>query len=59
MRRVTSFLRSTMGYERLTNLSLMHIHRHVQVDLDMSIDDFVSRRNGRLDFSKTYTSEKQ
>ena len=40
-----------MGDERLSNLSLMHIHRHVQVDLDMIINDFVSRRNWRLDFS--------
>ena len=40
MRRVKSYLRSTMGDERLSNLSLMHIHRHVQVDLDMIIDDF-------------------
>jgi hypothetical protein len=51
LRRVKSYLRSTMNDERLSNLSLMHIHRHVQVDLVMIIDDFVSRRNRRLDFS--------
>jgi hypothetical protein len=51
MRRVKSYLRSTMDDEQLHNLSLMHIHRHVQVDLAMTIDDFVSRRNRRLDFS--------
>jgi N-glycosylase/DNA lyase len=49
MRRVKSYLRSTMGNERLSNLSLMHIHRHAQVDLNMIIDNF----------SKTYTGEKQ
>ena len=48
MRRVKSYLRSTMGNERLPNLLLMHIHRHVQVDLDMIIDNF----------SKTYSGEK-
>ena len=42
-RRVQSYLRSTMGDERLSNLSLMHIHRHVQVDLYMFIDHIVSR----------------
>ena len=58
MRRVKSYLRSTMSAKRLPKLSLMHIHRHVQVGLGMSIDDFVSRRNRRLDFSYTDTSEK-
>ena len=52
MRRVKSYFRSTIGDERLSNLSLMHIHRHVQIDLDMIIDAFVSRRNQRLDFHK-------
>jgi hypothetical protein len=43
---VKFYLRLTMrGDEQLSNLSLMHIHRHVQVDLDDSIDDFVSRMN--------------
>ena len=51
MRRVKSYLRSTMGDERLSNLSLMHIHRHVQVDLDMITDGFAYRRNLCLDFS--------
>ena len=40
MRRVKSYLRSTIGNERLSNLSLMHVHRHVQVDVNMIIDDF-------------------
>jgi hypothetical protein len=51
IRRVKSYLRSTMGDERLSNLSLMHIHRHVQVDLDMITDGFANRRNLCLDFS--------
>jgi len=40
MRRVKSYLRSTIGNERLSNLSLMNIHRHVQFDLNTIIDDF-------------------
>ena len=40
MRRVKSYLRSTIGDERLSNLLLMHIHIHVQVNLNMIIDDF-------------------
>ena len=34
-----------MGDERLSNLSLMHIHSHLQVDLDIIIDDLFSGRN--------------
>ncbi|XP_063416002.1 zinc finger MYM-type protein 1-like [Mytilus trossulus] len=50
MRRVKSYLRSTMGDERLSNLSLLHIHRHLNVDIDASITDFIGRKNRRLDF---------
>jgi len=49
MRRVKSYLRLTMVDERLSNL-ITYKHRHVQVDLSMIMDDFLSRRN-RLDFS--------
>jgi hypothetical protein len=40
IRRVKFHLRSTIGDERLSNLSLMHIHRHVHVDLHVIINDF-------------------
>ena len=56
IRCVKFYLRSNMGDERLFNLSLMDIHRHVQVDLVINIDDFVSRRKQCLDFSSTYSS---
>ena len=57
MRRVEFYLKSTsIGDERLSSLSLVHIYRHVQVDMDINIDDFVRRRNWRLDLSQTYTS---
>ena len=51
MRRVKSYLRWTVGFERLSNFSLLCIYRDVQVDLDMIINDFVSRKNRILDFS--------
>ena len=50
MRRVKSYLRSTMGDERLSNLSLLHVHRHLNVDVDTAINDFISRKSRRLDF---------
>jgi len=33
------YIRSTIGDERLPNLSLMHVHRHVLVELDMILED--------------------
>ena len=50
MRRIKSYLRSTMGDERLSNLSLLHIHRHLNVDVGASITNFIGRTNRRLDF---------
>ena len=55
MRRLKSYLKSTMGDEQLSNLSFVHIYRPVKVDMDMIIDDLVSRRNLCLDFLSTYT----
>ena len=42
-----------------TTVELTHFHRHVQVDLEMIIDDVVSSRNLFLGFLLTYTSKKQ
>jgi hypothetical protein len=39
IRRVKSYLLSTIGDKWLSNLSHMHIHRHVQVDLNMIIEE--------------------
>ena len=54
MRGVKSYLRSTIGDERLSNLSLIVImqkNRYVQVELGMIIYDFASGRNQSLHFS--------
>ncbi|XP_062599060.1 52 kDa repressor of the inhibitor of the protein kinase-like, partial [Saccostrea cucullata] len=34
MRRVKNYLRTTMGDERMSNLSLLHVQRHMPVDID-------------------------
>lgn len=51
MRRIKSYLRSTMGDERLSNLSLMHVHRQIPVEIDKVLSEFINRKNRRLDFS--------
>lgn len=50
MRRIKNYLRATMGDERLSNLSMMHIHRSRHVAISTIIDRFSANKNRRLDF---------
>ena len=50
MRRVENCLRATMGDERLSNLSLLHIHRARNLSVEDVINKFAVRKNRRLDF---------
>jgi hypothetical protein len=47
---VNNCLRATMGDERLSNLSLLHIHRTRNLSLEDVINKFAVRKNRRLDF---------
>jgi hypothetical protein len=49
LKRIKTFLRTTMTTERLTGLALMNIHRNTEVDIDKVIDHF-ARKTRRLDF---------
>jgi hypothetical protein len=50
MLRVKNCLRATMGDERLSNLSLLHIHRTRNLSVEDVINKFTVRKNRRLDF---------
>ena len=50
MRRVKNCLRATMGDEILSNLSLLHIHKARNLNLEDVINTFTVRKNRRLDF---------
>jgi hypothetical protein len=50
MRRVKHCPRATMGDERLSHLSLLHIHRTRNLSVDDLINKFAVRTNRRLDF---------
>ena len=50
MRRVKKCLRATMGDERLSNLSLLHIHRTRNLSVEDVINTFAVRKNRRMDF---------
>jgi hypothetical protein len=48
MRRVKNCLRATMGDERLSNLSLLNIHRKRNLSVEDVINNFAVRKNRRL-----------
>ena len=50
LRRIKTYLRSTMGQERLNNLMLLHIHKEITDDLDLKdvATEFISGSEHRL-----------
>ena len=48
LKKLKSFVRSTMGHERLFSLALMHVHHNLQVDLDDVVDRFKLKCNRRI-----------
>lgn len=48
LRRLKTFLRSTISEDRLTGLALLHIHRDIRVDLDDAVDRFAHSHSRRL-----------
>ena len=43
LNRIKSSLRSMMGNNRLSSLSLVHVHRDIDIDIDQVIDEFARR----------------
>jgi hypothetical protein len=50
MRRIKTYLRSTMKNERLSSISILHIHRSKCVSIEGIIDEFAGAANRRLAF---------
>jgi hypothetical protein len=50
LRRVKSYLRNTMGKERLTGLALLNIHRNFQVDVNKVIHDYDTTGDRKIMF---------
>ena len=50
MRRVKTYLRSTMKTERLAALALMHAYRDIAIDVEAVILEFCAKKNRRLAF---------
>jgi hypothetical protein len=47
---IKTYLRTTMGQERLTGLALLYIHRDIAVTVDEIIDSFARHCSRRLEF---------
>lgn len=50
LRRLKTWLRASMGEERLTGLALMHIHQDIDIDIDNIITRFAKSSKRRLEF---------
>ena len=48
LHRLKTYLRSTMGQERLSGLALMHIHYGMQIDFEEVINIFAGRNQRRM-----------
>ena len=48
LKRIKTYSRSTMVEDRLDDLSLMHIHRDHQIDLDRIIQQFAAEESDYL-----------
>ncbi|KAJ8679037.1 hypothetical protein QAD02_014824 [Eretmocerus hayati] len=49
LKRIKTWLRSTMGEERLVGLALLHIHHELELDLDHVMDRYAAMRKRRND----------
>ena len=50
MRRLKTYLRSSIGNERMTGLALLSIHKDRQMDREKVMNDFVASSNRTPDF---------
>lgn len=48
MKRLKTPLRNTMSEDRLSSLSVLHIHKHKELDVNEVISEFARRKNRRL-----------
>jgi len=48
MRRVKTYLRSTMGTERLSGLGLLNVYREREINAEHVVDIFAQRKDRRL-----------
>ena len=47
-RRLKSYMRSTMGEDRVNGLAALHVHKHLPLDLENMMDDFAAMHPRRM-----------
>lgn len=50
MKRIKTYLRSTMTTDRLSSLAMLHIHREKDIDIPAVIDKFINAKQRRLKY---------
>ncbi|KAK3083885.1 hypothetical protein FSP39_004713 [Pinctada imbricata] len=50
LKRLKTYLRSTMGQTRLQNLAVLHTHSAIDVDVEKIIDIFADKKKRNLNF---------
>lgn len=50
LRRIKTYLRTSMHQERLSVLGLTHFHREIPINVERVIDTFASRKNRKMSF---------
>ena len=48
LRRLKTYMRTTMGNERMNGLALMHVHRDIKLNHDELLDSFALRHPRRM-----------
>ena len=59
LRRLKTYLRSTMGEERLNGLAALYVHNNIAVDLEKVIDNFARKHSRRMTMVNILDSEKK
>ena len=57
LRRIKTWLRSTMAQKRLNSLALMHVHKDVTIDTEAIIDRFARKHPRRMQFKSMQLPE--
>lgn len=57
LKRVKTSFRTTMTNTRLTGLTLLHVHRDIEIDLDSAIDSFARKNPRRMRMTEILSDE--
>jgi hypothetical protein len=50
LRRLKTYLRTTMLQDRLTSLAVLHVHRDIDIDIDRVMRSFTLGKSRHIDF---------